>query len=199
MNCCTDCDFKSQITTNVRNHVEAHHVGPGRIHYTCNFCGRTFKSKNSFQSHKSRSKGRCGFQHSSQFPEQIRFILMLSVHPVNKHVKLNRTIELTFEFEDFEAAVNSKVVKDLDGIIGTWGCSDCPYSNLYLGNLKRHIETHHVRSAGYNCPTCLKFCATKNALRLHMKRYNHRDRARYNDNVAMSSLPSVKVEEGGSM
>ena len=126
---------------------------------------------------------------------------MLYVHPVNKHVKLNRTIELTFEFEDFEAAVNSKVVKDLDGIIGTWGCSDCPYSNLYLGNLKRHIETHHVRSAGYNCPTCLKFCATKNALRLHMKRYNHRDRARYNriDNVAMPSLPSVKVEEGGSM
>lgn len=98
---------------------------------------------------------------------------MLSLYPVNKHAKLNRTIELIFEFEDFEAAVNSKVVKDLDGIIGTWGCSDCPYSNLYLGNLKRHIETHHVRSAGYNCPTCLKFCATKNALRLHMKRYNH--------------------------
>ena len=39
MNCCTDCDFKSQITTNVRNHVEAHHVGPGRINYTCNYCG----------------------------------------------------------------------------------------------------------------------------------------------------------------
>jgi len=59
MNCCTDCDFKSSITTNVRNHIEAHHLG-GRMAYSCPFCGKTFKSKNSFQSHKSRYKGRCG-------------------------------------------------------------------------------------------------------------------------------------------
>ena len=54
---CSDCDYKSNYVTNVKNHIEAHHMY-GAV-YECQACGKTFKSKNSFQVHKSKFKGSC--------------------------------------------------------------------------------------------------------------------------------------------
>ena len=57
---CCDCDYGSQFTTNVRNHIETHHLGGLIQDYRCEFCQKFFKSKNSFQTHKSRYKnGKC--------------------------------------------------------------------------------------------------------------------------------------------
>ena len=52
MNCCTDCDFKSQISTNVRNHIESKHVTS--LGYTCPLCSKFCSSKNAWHLHKSR-------------------------------------------------------------------------------------------------------------------------------------------------
>lgn len=52
MNCCTDCDFKSQISTNVRNHIESRHVTS--LGYTCPLCSKFCSSKNAWHLHKSR-------------------------------------------------------------------------------------------------------------------------------------------------
>lgn len=56
---CSDCDYFSKFLTNVKNHIEAHHVQGLNQGYSCNFCSKVFKSKNSFQTHKSRFKGKC--------------------------------------------------------------------------------------------------------------------------------------------
>ena len=52
MNCCTDCDFKSQISTNVINHIESKHVTS--MGYTCPLCSKFCSSKNAWHLHKSR-------------------------------------------------------------------------------------------------------------------------------------------------
>ena len=52
MNCCTDCDFKSQISTNVINHIESKHVTS--LGYTCPLCSKFCSSKNAWHLHKSR-------------------------------------------------------------------------------------------------------------------------------------------------
>ena len=56
---CSECDYVSKYTTNVRKHIEAHHLEGFNVEYICSDCQRSFKSKNSYQSHKSRSKGMC--------------------------------------------------------------------------------------------------------------------------------------------
>ena len=56
---CTECDYSSKFLTNVKNHIEAHHMQLQSQGYNCVFCGKLFKSKNSFQTHKSRFKGKC--------------------------------------------------------------------------------------------------------------------------------------------
>jgi len=56
---CSDCDYSSKFLTNVKNHIEAHHVEGLNQGYSCNFCNKVFKSKNSYQTHKSRFKGKC--------------------------------------------------------------------------------------------------------------------------------------------
>lgn len=62
---CSDCDYSSKFLTNVKNHIEAHHVQGLNQGYSCTFCSKVFKSKNSFQTHKSRFKGKCS-QHVFQ-------------------------------------------------------------------------------------------------------------------------------------
>jgi len=56
---CADCDYSSQFLTNVKNHIEAHHVQGLNQGYSCSTCYKVFKSKNSYQTHKSRFKGKC--------------------------------------------------------------------------------------------------------------------------------------------
>jgi len=51
---CTDCNFTSQYQTNLRNHIEVHHVqGQG---YFCPVCSKICKTKNALYIHKSRNK-----------------------------------------------------------------------------------------------------------------------------------------------
>jgi DNA-directed RNA polymerase subunit RPC12/RpoP len=41
------------------------------------------------------------------------------------------------------------------------------------GNLMRHIEAHHVKTAGFSCLICGKVSKTRNSLKMHKYR-NHR-------------------------
>lgn len=54
---CAECDYSSQYQTNLRKHIEAHHMKDFLAEYKCPVCFKSFSSKNSLQSHKSR------FQH----------------------------------------------------------------------------------------------------------------------------------------
>ena len=65
--CCSECDFSSQFLTNVKNHIEAKHLQAECHRYNCTSCGKFFKTKNSFQTHKSRFKGRCATLNQANF------------------------------------------------------------------------------------------------------------------------------------
>jgi len=51
---CADCDFSSQHQTNLRNHIEVHHVATQG--YFCPVCSKICKTKNALSIHKSRNK-----------------------------------------------------------------------------------------------------------------------------------------------
>jgi len=56
---CRDCLWTTKYRTRLWEHVESKHLVGQCFIYSCPVCGKTFKSKNAFQTHKSRSKGQC--------------------------------------------------------------------------------------------------------------------------------------------
>ena len=50
---------------------------------------------------------------------------------------------------------------------GSWKCSVCDYESKLKARTFEHVEAKHVKSQGYNCSICQKFCSTYNALKLH--------------------------------
>ena len=47
---CLTCGFVNRVKQNMRKHVEIHIEGPG---YTCTYCFKSFKTKNSLNTHTS--------------------------------------------------------------------------------------------------------------------------------------------------
>ena len=69
---------------------------------------------------------------------------------------------------EFETAIAQKMGKLGD----LWQCQDCLWTTRYKTRLWEHIEAKHVKSGGYSCPLCNKFCPSKNAWHLHKSRYH---------------------------
>jgi len=51
---CTDCEYASQHSTNVRNHIEVNHMAS--VGYFCQHCDKFCKTKNALNLHRSRYK-----------------------------------------------------------------------------------------------------------------------------------------------
>ena len=51
---CRACGHQSMYTTNMRNHIEAHHLPTQG--YNCPLCGKFCKTKNSLNVHKLKHK-----------------------------------------------------------------------------------------------------------------------------------------------
>ena len=56
---CQICLWTTKYRTRLWEHVESKHLGGQGFVYSCPYCCKHFKSKNAFQTHKSRSKGQC--------------------------------------------------------------------------------------------------------------------------------------------
>ena len=50
---------------------------------------------------------------------------------------------------------------------GKWSCTECGYTSKST-NVRYHIESKHIESAGYICPICNYFSKTRNAHNQHM-------------------------------
>ena len=53
---------------------------------------------------------------------------------------------------------------------GFWQCLECGKTSRVKTNIYEHIESLHTDSPGYQCPLCLKYCKSRNALRAHKNR-----------------------------
>ena len=63
-------------------------------------------------------------------------------------------------------------MKYMSKVGGSWKCSVCDYESKLKARTFEHVEARHVKSQGYNCSICQKFCSTYNALKLHKSRYH---------------------------
>ena len=50
---------------------------------------------------------------------------------------------------------------------GRWSCTECGFTSKST-NVKYHIESKHIQSAGYICTICQAFSRSRNALNTHM-------------------------------
>jgi len=66
--------------------------------------------------------------------------------------------------EQLKEAIRLRMIKELDG---SWRCSECSFATKYQATLTNHVESRHLRTEGYHCLYCNKFCPTKNALKCH--------------------------------
>merc|ERR1712059_26789 len=53
--CCRSCNFRAKVTSNLRSHVEANHMGD--MMYTCQVCGETKKTWQTLQNHARKTHG----------------------------------------------------------------------------------------------------------------------------------------------
>ena len=51
-----------------------------------------------------------------------------------------------------------------------WQCGGCGKQASQRGDLRKHIEAIHLNIPGLHCPHCSTFCASRNALRMHLYR-----------------------------
>lgn len=72
-----------------------------------------------------------------------------------------------FFLVDLDAQVGSLLAKQLDG---AWACTECGYKSNVKTNVKMHVESRHLVSEGFSCPTCQLLCPNRKSLRNHMTR-----------------------------
>ena len=53
---------------------------------------------------------------------------------------------------------------------GSWACTECGYKSNVKTNVKMHVESRHLVSEGFSCPTCQLLCPNRKSLRNHMTR-----------------------------
>ena len=63
-------------------------------------------------------------------------------------------------------------LSDLEPGNSRFGCTDCSHTSRDKHAMSLHIESKHVKSSGYTCPICSKFCPSRNAWHLHKSRYH---------------------------
>ena len=161
---CKDCLWATKYKTRLWEHVEAKHVQSAG--YCCPYCNKFCSSKNAWKQHKSK------------FHSGIWW---------NKRVFLSNTsIHLCLLDAELETAIAQKM-----GKLGElWQCQDCLWTTRYKTRLWEHIEAKHVKSGGYTCPLCNKFCPSKNAWHLHKSRYH---KGYWNKTLRRAQLPVEHV------
>ena len=70
--------------------------------------------------------------------------------------------------DSLHAEIAEKMGKNGD----LWQCLDCLWTTKYKTRLWEHIEAKHVKSQGYMCPFCSKFCSSKNAYHQHKSKFH---------------------------
>ena len=79
----------------------------------------------------------------------------------------NTQLSHPFFLVDLDAQVSSLLAKQMDG---AWACTECGYKSNVKTNVKMHVESKHLVSEGFSCPTCQLLCPNRKSLRNHMTR-----------------------------
>ena len=147
---CQDCLWTTRYKTRLWEHIEAKHVKSGG--YSCPLCNKFCPSKNAWHLHKSRYHKGCW----------------------NKRLEMQFLAELVFSLGALWEEIQRRIfpLSDLEPGNSRFGCTDCSHTSRDKHAMSLHIESKHVKSSGYTCPICSKFCPSRNAWHLHKSRYH---------------------------
>ena len=93
--------------------------------------------------------------------------------PFSERLECTKYTQIThFFLVDLDAQVSSLLAKQLDG---AWTCTECGYKSNVKTNVKMHVESRHLVSEGFSCPTCQLLCPNRKSLRNHMTRKHNQN------------------------
>ncbi|VEN44462.1 unnamed protein product [Callosobruchus maculatus] len=173
---CTQCTYKTTISTNIRQHLITNHpkVAGNRILTRCMYCNKTFKSKTTLDDHIIKTHPDFTASVSSKIHEctqctykttkssSIRRHLITN-HPeiagnriLNSCIHCNKTFAGKLSLDDhiikthpdFIASVSSKIHE----------CTQCTYKTTYSTNIRQHLITYHPELAGNRILTRCMYC-----------------------------------------
>ena len=76
-------------------------------------------------------------------------------------------------FVELDDVIASKIMQDWNDP-SKWKCCDCDYTTVHKPTLKRHIESKHVETGGYDCSICHVKVKTRRDLKIHQnKKHNY--------------------------
>lgn len=109
-------------------------------------------------------------KHLPDFPGYPCYICNTVLKTHNSYVQhKNRFHKHQWIFPDLNSEIECLMQK-LDS--GRWQCVSCGWESKFRARLWEHIESVHVKTSGYSCEICEKFCPSKNAYKIHKSRYH---------------------------
>ena len=77
------------------------------------------------------------------------------------------------DMEIFKSKVDSMAEKIDDGEL-KWKCTVCGKATKLRGDIKRHIESHHLEGISHACSQCGKISRSSHALNMHILSYHRK-------------------------
>ena len=96
----------------------------------------------------------------------------LSINPRQNVLSYSELFSELFIASGLEAEIYAQMEQCPGGL---WRCLYCD-CRMSRSNLFFHIEGKHMRSDGYYCKICAKFCSTLKAMNIHKSRFHKTNR-----------------------
>lgn len=165
---CKICSLKFNNETDLNRHLQSVHDIPKPQtekleEFICDICGANITTFTNLTRH---------MQHHQ--PKEECSICKAKLRNLSKHMKevhtTNRPFLCTICGSGFKAKHNlSSHLKTHDKP------SECPICHKFLSNIERHLQWHkRPKPALFQCPECLKSCATKQAMQEHIGRIHQK-------------------------
>ena len=77
------------------------------------------------------------------------------------------------DMDNFKIKVDSMAEINHDGEL-KWQCSVCGKATKHRGDIKRHIESHHIEGISHACNQCGKVSRSSHALNMHILSYHRK-------------------------
>ena len=105
----------------------------------------------------------------------LKFVPLAMLLPctLNENISFNKLIQSFICVLVLNPEIEKQIMESMFKTERGWECGqqNCDYVSKNIGNVRRHVESKHLDIV-VQCPYCHKFCPTKHALTMHIKR-NH--------------------------
>ena len=166
---CNQCERIFASSRGLKRHAETVHVTKPRE--TCHDCKKTFKHKESLETHRRIEHSDDGKPHKcNQCDQAFAHISRLKQHETTHTGKCNYECPVCHNAYSSVSSLNRHKSTKHDGKEKKFICIQCGSSFFYADNLRRHRLTHENKSIkAHECQTCHKQLPCLTSLIEHQK------------------------------